>query len=562
MAVPLLSCLLCAWLVAPRAPSPARTARAVVTAVVSAPDRLFGDLPLPAVLSDALLESGFKAPTPIQSVAAMPIYRGDHTLVHSETGSGKTLAYLLPLLSRLHPTRPSQLLIIVPSRELALQTAAVIERFWPHHGTRRAHLAIGGEDPAQQADLISRVACPVLVATPKVLLKLVRHLAGTDRLHSRRALSMSGAALTKLAAGLQAVALDEADALLLTREIAIAGPPRRKSYRELSGGSGDVKAPERFSQPTARALQAIIKARGIATSPRGPIVARGGGGRGGSGRGGRGGKKAKGAKNLQLVACSATASYRLREELGRLLEIDTTDKMQLVSPSSSEKRSAGKRGVGGVGVPTSISHSWVPCETPLEKPAALASVLRATQPSAVLMFLPDDAPLRSTVADLRGHGVEAVALHEAMGLHEGTARASSYDTLSEETAAVSTGTPSRTTTTPTADSAAADATDVAVPTDAPPRDGRVLPRVLVSTFGSARGLDLPNVDCVVLFSLPASADAYLHVAGRTGRQSRRGRVLAFLTEEERSQVGTLTRQLGISMKPDAELAMALAEGRQ
>lgn len=58
---------------------------------------------------------------------------------------------------------------------------------------------------------------------------------GTDRLYSRRALSVSGAALTKLAAGLIAVVLDEADALLLSKELAIVGPPRRKSYRELSG---------------------------------------------------------------------------------------------------------------------------------------------------------------------------------------------------------------------------------------------------------------------------------------------------------------------------------------
>mmetsp|Transcript_46530 Transcript_46530/g.115405 ORF Transcript_46530/g.115405 Transcript_46530/m.115405 type:complete len:100 (+) Transcript_46530:3-302(+) len=83
-------------------------------------------------------------------------------------------------------------------------------------------------------------------------------------------------------------------------------------------------------------------------------------------------------------------------------------------------------------------------------------------------------------------------------------------------------------------------------------------RVLVSTFGSSRGLDLPAVDLVVLFSLPDSADAYLHVAGRTGRLGRDGRVLSILTEEERAAVGKMTRELGISMKPDAELALFLA----
>jgi hypothetical protein len=47
-------------------------------------------------------------------------------------------------------------------------------------------------------------ATPIIISTPKPLLTLVRHLGGTDRLHSRRALGQNGAELTKLAAGLQA----------------------------------------------------------------------------------------------------------------------------------------------------------------------------------------------------------------------------------------------------------------------------------------------------------------------------------------------------------------------
>eukprot|EP00966_Prymnesium_polylepis_P106769 2471618-Prymnesium_polylepis.1 len=83
---------------------------------------------------------------------------------------------------------------------------------------------------------MARRACPVVIATPKAALRLVRHLGGTDRLHSRRAIGASGEPLVQLAAGLRAVALDEVDALLVSRELALGGPPRRKSYRELSGG--------------------------------------------------------------------------------------------------------------------------------------------------------------------------------------------------------------------------------------------------------------------------------------------------------------------------------------
>lgn len=261
------------------------------------PPALFGDLPLTPVLATQLRSYGLSVPTPIQAAAAMPLLRGTHTLLHAETGSGKTLAYLLPLLSRLHATRPHQLLVVVPSRELAMQTAAVLERYWPHHGTPRATVLTGSEPAEQQAEAMRLRACPVLIATPRPLLRLVRHLAGSDRLHSRRAIRSAGAALVELASRVDAIVLDEADALLVSKQIAMLGPPRRKSYRELSGGKGEVKAPERFSLPAARAVQALLNARSLSPAPKG---------------------KGKRGKQMQLVACSATASYRLREELARL----------------------------------------------------------------------------------------------------------------------------------------------------------------------------------------------------------------------------------------------------
>ena len=63
----------------------------------------------------------------------------------------------------------------------------------------------------------------MIISTPKPLLALVRHLGGTDRLHSRRALATSGEALGLLTASLKAIVLDEADALLLDRELALHG---------------------------------------------------------------------------------------------------------------------------------------------------------------------------------------------------------------------------------------------------------------------------------------------------------------------------------------------------
>ena len=66
----------------------------------------FGDLQVRGVIASRLLEENFKVATPIQAAAMMPIHRGENAVLHAETGSGKTLAYLLPLLNRLHNSRP------------------------------------------------------------------------------------------------------------------------------------------------------------------------------------------------------------------------------------------------------------------------------------------------------------------------------------------------------------------------------------------------------------------------------------------------------------------------
>ena len=402
-------------------------------------------------------------------------------------------------------------------------------------------------------------ACPVVVATPRPLLALVKHLAGTERLHSRRAIATSGGeSLVPLATRLKAIVLDEADALLLDRELALVAP-KRKGYSVISGGGGDVKAPERFTKPTAKAVQALLKARSaekhMGGTRRQDAVAVGvaGGGRGR--RGGRGGRGGGGvdADSVQLVACSATASYRLREELCRLFDIETESGLKIITSedgkaaskkAAEKKRATGQRGIGGIGVPQTIIHSWVSCDHDGEKPAAVAATLRALSPKCALLFLADDAPLRSTVTELQNKGIDAQMLHEAMGLGPST-------TLASRTALATGEEP------PSADGYAALESSLLEGDDA--EDQRC--RVLVSTHSSARGLDIATVECVLLYSLPASADTYLHLAGRTGRQGRDGSVVSLLSPDEAGSIGTITRQLGLSIKQNAKVALELADYR-
>lgn len=584
-------------------------------AVLGAPLPVFGDLPLQPSTSAVLREQGVTKPTPIQQAAMMRLYRGESAVLHSATGSGKTLAYLLPLLQRLHVSKPGQLLVVVPSRELALQTAAAVEWTWPHHGTQRAFLLTATASTAPElAEAMRKAACPVIIATPRPLLSLVRHMAGTDRIYSRRAIRVGGQELVSFASQLRAVVLDEADALVLSRQIAVAGPPKairggRAAWRDPvkagrggskpagSDGAGsdgppvtEFERPETFTLPVPRSVQALINAR--------PAAAVRGAGRGraslSTGRGGRG--KAKPAPQLQLVACSATVSYRLTSEVARLLSLDDMSRLPVITESNAPaptKRRTGERGRGAVGVPRAIVHSWVPVASRADKAAGAAAVLRALAPAAALYFVRDDEPVAAALVVLRAEGLDARALHEELGMdglasHSATGYFELQRTLKQllggtqavgmaasapaDRAAASLGEApvgvlGGGSLAATADLAAiadplsarthveADAAPAAVA--APPCRA---PLVLVSSFGSARGLDLGGeVECVVLSALPDSADTYLHLAGRTGRCGRQGRVVTLLAPEERGQLGKITRQLGVSIRGDADLALSVAQ---
>lgn len=88
---------------------------------------------------------------------------------------------------------------------------------------------------------------------------------------------------------------------------------------------------------------------------------------------------------VQLVACSATASYRLREELCRVFGIVHEAELTIVTPeaeatSRRRKRATGERGIGGVGIPTRITHWWVSCVDEQEQRRATVTVISRLAP--------------------------------------------------------------------------------------------------------------------------------------------------------------------------------------
>jgi superfamily II DNA/RNA helicase len=140
------------------------------------PAPTFAELGLPAPLVASLARGGIEAPFPIQAAAIPDVLSGKDVLGRGKTGSGKTLAFGLPLLTliggqKAAPKRPLAL-ILVPTRELAMQVQEVLEPLGRSLGLR-FKTVIGQTSMPRQIDALRR-GVEVLVATPGRLKDLMR----------------------------------------------------------------------------------------------------------------------------------------------------------------------------------------------------------------------------------------------------------------------------------------------------------------------------------------------------------------------------------------------------
>src|SRR5436305_4745795 len=92
----------------------------------------FATLGLEGALVETLAALGYEEPTPIQREAVPPLLGGRDLLGQAATGTGKTAAFALPILQRLagHDQRTKPMaLVLVPTRELAMQVSQAIHRY-------------------------------------------------------------------------------------------------------------------------------------------------------------------------------------------------------------------------------------------------------------------------------------------------------------------------------------------------------------------------------------------------------------------------------------------------
>ena len=155
----------------------------------------FGDLGLPENLLSAVLDLGFETPSPIQQACIPHLLNGRDVLGMAQTGSGKTAAFSLPLLAKIDAEeRYPQMLVMAPTRELAIQVADACEQFTKHVKGVRIVTLYGGQRYDIQLRALKQGA-QVVVGTPGRILDHIR----------RGTLDLSN---------LQSIVLDEADEML------------------------------------------------------------------------------------------------------------------------------------------------------------------------------------------------------------------------------------------------------------------------------------------------------------------------------------------------------------
>jgi ATP-dependent RNA helicase DeaD len=155
----------------------------------------FTDLGLPSSVQKVLDEMGYKKPSPIQEQSIPPLLEGKDVLGLAQTGTGKTAAFALPILSRTDAkSRTPQVLVLAPTRELAMQVATACEEYSKYTPGLKVAAVYGGQDYGTQIRAI-RGGAQWIVGTPG---RIMDHL-------KKGTLTLTD---------IKAVILDEADEML------------------------------------------------------------------------------------------------------------------------------------------------------------------------------------------------------------------------------------------------------------------------------------------------------------------------------------------------------------
>jgi ATP-dependent RNA helicase DeaD len=221
----------------------------------------FAALGLSAPLLSALKTIGYETPSPIQSACIPFLMQGRDVLGQAQTGTGKTAAFALPLLERIDPrSRLTQVLVLAPTRELAIQVAEACQSYAANLGDFHVLPIYGGQSYGIQLKQLQR-GVQMVVGTPGRVLDHIRR--GTLKIDN-----------------LKALVLDEADEMLRMgfiddvewvmqqipkqTQIALFSATMPKEIRKVA--QQHLKSPEEIKIQSVTTTAATIKQRFILTN--------------------------------------------------------------------------------------------------------------------------------------------------------------------------------------------------------------------------------------------------------------------------------------------------------
>ena len=295
------------------------------------PNRHFGEQRVRPWLAAALDAANFRKPMAVQAMAMDRIAHHEDTVIHAATGSGKTLAYLVPTLSRLDPGVPLQLLVLVPSRELAVQVAYEALQLLKAKSQLHVALVVGNASTAlqMQQDFARQVdACraEVVVATPEALTRVLA-------LNSRSGAGRSG---------------DKATGTLRTERTWI--PPhvvaREAAAAAAAAAEAEAKAVAAVDDlfqgwPNAFRERAKLRLEADAQSKRALEALQTQGGTGGNGSSRAEDGSVEGGRSFGAVEADAEVGARLLRSLGTHLDAVVLDEVDALLPKPLVKEGVG-----------------------------------------------------------------------------------------------------------------------------------------------------------------------------------------------------------------------------
>lgn len=518
---------------------------------------VFSGVKFGSPISASLRSLGITEPSPIQKASIAPITSGLSCILHAQTGSGKTLAYLLPLLKRLLRSdgsldkTPLQGMIVVPSKELAVQVAADITTL----------LSKSTELDSSSVELclktsrggLDKVLAPIVVGTPFKILDALR------------------ASSPQLIESMNYLVLDEVDRLLTSLSKYATSDEKREARSEVN--------------PTVELVSLLVQAKIAAKLPQ-----------------------------MQVVAASATVGRPLRRDLFKLLQggedygdltvlrpvVDEVAEKQpvrmkalvkeagdsvsdlellLESTMGSGSKSGSKAQSGStrkVGIPTGIRHVAVLTRddsNELNRKVVAAKekwVGECSKAKRGLLFVPRPDDVKQIVGKLQFWGVkEAQNLQETLGIEVDSEMHQKMPSYQKKSLAASRPAPSINKEKSLEDKANESADlivraaksrlgatsrtieglTVASSSDDSARELFVLP------VSGSRGLHLQDIEYVVVLQPPKTMDEYLHMAGRTGRAGNKvstGTVISLVNFDELKRMQSWQTALGIEFEVEYE----------